>query len=60
MGPGRSYGEFGVSDAERFREALPIEADDVALVRRILAEGDLAGLVAATRPPDPPAFGSAG
>ena len=60
VGPGRSYGEFGAGDAERFREALPIEADDVELVSRILAEGGLAGLVAATRPPDPPAFGPAG
>jgi hypothetical protein len=60
VGPGRSYGEFGADDADRFREALPIEADDVEIVRRILADGGLAALVEATRPPDPPAFGSPG
>src|SRR4029079_9247043 len=34
-----SYGEFGPSDEERFREAPPIGTDDVHLVHDLLTRG---------------------
>jgi hypothetical protein len=40
-----SYGEFLPTDDERFREALPIDADDVLAVRLLLAARGLDGLV---------------
>jgi hypothetical protein len=52
VGPGLAWGEFGSADVERFREALPIDAADVDLVRRVLASGDLAALIGGTPPPD--------
>jgi hypothetical protein len=42
---GTGYGEFLAADHDRFREALPIGADDVRLVRDLLARGDLDALV---------------
>lgn len=43
---GRSpYGEFLPADDARFREALPIGADDMLTVRRLLEDGDLDALV---------------
>jgi hypothetical protein len=39
------YGEFLPADDARFREALPIGADDVLAVRRLLEGGDLDALV---------------
>jgi hypothetical protein len=55
VGPGLPWGEFGSADVERFREALPIDATDVDLVRRVLATGDLSSLIGRTPPPDTPA-----
>ena len=52
---GRIHGEFGPIDQERFREAPPIAAGDVELVRELLAQGGLAALVGSS---DPPATGS--
>jgi hypothetical protein len=43
-GQGR-YGEFLPADHARFREAVPIGADDVMTVRRLLQGGDLDALV---------------
>ena len=43
-GQGR-YGEFLPADDARFREAVPIGADDVMTVRRLLQGGDLDALV---------------
>ncbi|HET9613303.1 MAG TPA: hypothetical protein VFP22_00710 [Candidatus Limnocylindrales bacterium] len=58
VGPGHPHGEFEADDIDRFREALPIAAADVDLVRGILAEGGLAALIGRDdRPYDPPAFG---
>jgi hypothetical protein len=61
VGPGIAYGEFGLDDADRFREALPIARDDIDLVRRILADGGLAALIGRPGGPsdpfDPPALG---
>ncbi len=54
VGPGLTWGEFGSADVERFREALPIEAADVDLVRRVLATGDLAALIGGLPPTDAP------
>jgi hypothetical protein len=54
VGPGRTYGEFGPRDEERFREALPIGAADVATVHDLLTRGGLAALVG---PGDPPTSG---
>ena len=51
VGPGRSYGEFGPGDVERFREARPIATTDVEVVRQLLANGGLAALVGGTEPP---------
>ncbi len=51
---GSAYGEFGPPDEERFREALPIEVDDIHVVSELLTRGGLAGLVDRT---DPPATG---
>jgi len=48
-----TYGEFGPGDMERFREATPIAAADVDLVRRLLAIGGLSALVGGTEPPAP-------
>ena len=39
------YGEFLPADDARFREALPIDGDDLANVRRLLELGDLDALV---------------
>jgi hypothetical protein len=39
------YGEFLPADHERFREALPIGADDVLRVHDLLRAGDLTALV---------------
>ena len=50
------YGEFGPGDLERFREATPIAATDVDVVRQLLAHGGLAALVDG---PEPPASGPA-
>ena len=47
-----TYGEFLPSDAERFREALPIDVDDVARVRAILASRGIVGLVDSAAGPD--------
>ena len=38
------YGEFLPADDARFREALPIDVDDVIAVRRLLESGDLDAL----------------
>jgi len=46
-----TYGEFGPTDEERFREALPIGPRDVAQVRDLLARGGLAALVGRSDPP---------
>ena len=54
VGPGRIYGEFGPSDRERFREALPIGTADLETVRDLLARGGLAALVDASEPPAGP------
>jgi hypothetical protein len=51
VGPGRVYGEFGPGDEERFREALPITAADLARVHDLLARGGIAGLVGRSDPP---------
>jgi len=51
VGPGLAYGEFGPSDEERFREALPIGSADLDLVHDLLAHGGLAALVGGTEPP---------
>ena len=40
-----AYGEFLPADDARFREALPIGADDVLAVRTLLERGDLDALV---------------
>lgn len=40
-----AYGEFLPADDARFREALPIGADDMLTVRRLLEDGDLDSLV---------------
>ena len=45
------YGEFGPGDIERFREARPIAATDVEVVRQLLASGGLTALVDGTEPP---------
>ena len=52
VGPGLIWGEFESADVERFREALPIDAADVDLVRRVLASGGLAALIGGTPPND--------
>lgn len=39
------YGEFLPTDDARFREALPIDVDDILVVRRLLARGGLGALV---------------
>jgi hypothetical protein len=39
------YGEFVAADHVRFREALPIDVDDILVVRALLAGGDLDRLV---------------
>ena len=52
MAPG-PYGEFGPDDLDRFEAAGPIDADDVNVVRRLLADGDLAALLGPTEPPAP-------
>jgi hypothetical protein len=39
------HGEFLPADDARFREALPIDAEDLVTVRRLLETGDLEGLV---------------
>jgi hypothetical protein len=51
VGPGRTYGEFGPGDEERFREALPIGARDLDVVHDLLARGGLAALVGGSEPP---------
>jgi hypothetical protein len=51
VGPGLVYGEFGPTDEERFHEAAPIGAADVALVRELLARGGLHALVNGSEPP---------
>jgi hypothetical protein len=43
--PSRAYGEFLPADDARFREALPIGADDVLAVRELLERGDLDAFV---------------
>ena len=44
--PGRPpYGEFLPADDARFREALPIDGNDLATVRRLLERGDLDAFV---------------
>ena len=50
------YGEFLPGDVDRFREAGPIGATDVEVVRRLLASGGLGALVGGF---DPPASGPA-
>jgi hypothetical protein len=40
-----AYGEFLPADDARFREALPIDVDDILTVRRLLERGDLDELV---------------
>jgi hypothetical protein len=45
------YGEFGPSDEERFREALPIGPDDIHLVHDLLTRGGLTALVGRREPP---------
>jgi hypothetical protein len=52
---GRRYGEFGPGDAERFRQAPPIDDGDLRQVHELLAHGGLAALVGRQ---DPPAAGS--
>ncbi len=47
--PRKSYGEFLAADDERFREALPIDAGDLARFRSVLGRDGLAALI------DPPA-----
>ena len=42
---GGTYGEFLAADHARFREALPIGADDLLTVRELLARGDLNAFV---------------
>lgn len=42
---GTGYGEFVAADHVRFREALPIDLDDLLQVRALLARGDLDALV---------------
>src|SRR3954469_4348581 len=42
------YGEFLPADDARFREALPIGADDVATIRHLLELGDLDALLGAS------------
>ncbi|HEX3428803.1 MAG TPA: hypothetical protein VHS36_08345 [Candidatus Limnocylindrales bacterium] len=49
-----AYGEFGPSDAERFRVAPPIGTDDLHVARDLMARGGLAALVGR---PEPPAGG---
>jgi hypothetical protein len=39
------YGEFLPTDDARFREALPIDVDDILAVRRLLAHGGIEALV---------------
>ena len=51
VGPGLVYGEFGPSDEERFREALPIGSADLDLVHDLVARGGLTALVGGTEPP---------
>jgi hypothetical protein len=51
VGPGLVYGEFGPSDEERFREALPIGSADLDLVHDLLTRGGLAALVGGSEPP---------
>jgi hypothetical protein len=51
VGPGRTYGEFGPGDVERFREAMPIGHADVELVHELLIRGGLSGLVDGGEPP---------
>ena len=48
---GRTYGEFGPNDDDRFRFARPIDAADVTAVRGLLAEGDLSALLGWSDPP---------
>jgi hypothetical protein len=43
------YGEFLPADDARFREALPIGADDIRTVRELLERGDLAAFVGPSR-----------
>jgi hypothetical protein len=43
------YGEFLPADHARFREALPIGADDIRTVRELLERGDLAAFVGPSR-----------
>jgi hypothetical protein len=43
------YGEFLPADNARFREALPIGADDIRTVRELLERGDLAAFVGPSR-----------
>jgi hypothetical protein len=43
------YGEFLPADDARFREALPIGADDIRTVRGLLERGDLAAFVGPSR-----------
>ena len=40
-----AYGEFLPADDARFRQALPIDGNDLATVRRLLELGDLDALV---------------
>jgi hypothetical protein len=49
---GHGYGEFLPADSDRFREALPIAADDVLRFRDALAAGGFAGLIGADTAPD--------
>ena len=46
---GRLYGEFLPADDDRFRDARPIDVDDVLAVRRLLEHGDLDALVGRRR-----------
>ena len=46
-----AYGEFLPEDIDRFREARPIGATDLEVVRRLLAHGGLAALVGGFEPP---------
>jgi hypothetical protein len=39
------YGEFLAADDERFRDALPIDTDDLVAVRQLLATGRLDALI---------------
>jgi hypothetical protein len=43
------YGEFLPADHARFREALPIGADDILTVRELLERGDLTAFVGPSR-----------